>query len=252
MDAIVTAGGITPESDPLFPFTKMGYKSLIQIREKPMVQWVLDALSNVPQIDRVYVVGVPTDFALQCSHPLVFLPDQGDSIRNICFAAQQKSDKQDDQILVVSGDIPAIQPVMIEWFIHQLADGNHDFYYNVLERKTMERRYPDSRRTYVRFKDYELCGGDMNAIRRSMANLDNPITLKLNQTRKNPFKQASLFGISFLFRLITKQLTLQEAVKTVSKKLKISGQAVICPFAEIGMDVDKLFQLEILKKDFEK
>ncbi len=252
MDAIVTAGGITPQNDPLFSHTKFGYKSLIPIKGKPMVQWVLDTLSNVSQIDQVYVVGLPADISLQCSHPLIYLPDQGDSIRNICFAAQQKKDQQDKLILVVSGDIPAVQPAMIEWFIHQTMVGGYDFYYNVLERRTMESRYPDSRRTYVRFKDYELCGGDMNAIRRNMANLENPITLKLYQTRKNPVRQAALIGIPFLFRLITGQLTLNEAVKAISKKLKISGQAVICPFAEIGMDVDKHFQLEILKNDLEK
>jgi len=251
MDAIVTAGGITPDSDPLFPHTKFGYKSLIQIKGKAMVQWVLDALSGVPQIDQVYVVGLPEDIPLQCSHTLISLPDQGDAIRNICFAAQHKSGSQDDLLLVVSGDIPAVQSTMIDWFIQKLVDDRYDFYYNVLERQTMETRYPDSHRTYVRFKDYELCGGDMNAIRRSMANLDNPITLKLYQTRKNPIKQASLFGISFLFKLLTRQLRLHEAVKTVSQKLKIKGQAVICPFAEIGMDVDKLFQLEILKTDLE-
>lgn len=252
MDAIVTAGGITPDNDPLFPYTKFGYKSLIQIKGKAMVQWVLDALSGVSQIDQVYVVGLPSDIPLHCSHPLVFLPDQGDSIRNICFAAQQKGGNQDDLLLVVSGDIPAVQSTMIDWFIKRLADGEHDFYYNVLERQTMETRYPDSRRTYVRFKDYELCGGDMNAIRRSMANLGNPITLRLYQTRKKPIQQASLFGILFLFKLLTRQLRLHEAVKRVSQKLKIKGQAIMCPFAEIGMDVDKLFQLEILKTDLEK
>jgi GTP:adenosylcobinamide-phosphate guanylyltransferase len=252
MDAIVTAGGITPDNDPLFPHTKFGYKSLIQIKGKAMVQWVLDALSCVPQIDQVYVVGLPSDIPLHCSHPLVFLPDQGDSIRNICFAAQHKNSNQDDLLLIVSGDIPAVQSTMIDWFIQRLAEGKDDFYYNVIERQTMETRYPDSRRTYVRFKDYELCGGDMNAIRRDMANLANPITLKLYQNRKNPIQQASLFGIPFLFKLLTRQLRLHEAVKTVSQKLKIKGQAVMCPFAEIGMDVDKLFQLEILKTDLEK
>jgi hypothetical protein len=82
MDAIVyKPGGITPDSDPLFPHTKFGYKSLIQIKGKAMVQWVLDALSGVPQIDQVYVVGLPADIPLQCSHTLISLPDQGDSIR---------------------------------------------------------------------------------------------------------------------------------------------------------------------------
>jgi hypothetical protein len=38
-------------------------------------------------------------------------------------------------------------------------------------------------------------------------------------------------------------------VKRVTKRMDITGQAVFSPFAEIGMDVDKPHQLEILRAD---
>jgi hypothetical protein len=33
----------------------------------------------------------------------------------------------------------------------------------------------------------------------------------------------------------------------ISKRLNLSGKAIVCPFAEIGMDVDKPHQLEIMR-----
>jgi hypothetical protein len=36
------------------------------------------------------------------------------------------------------------------------------------------------------------------------------------------------------------------------KRLNITGKAIVCPYAEIGMDVDKLFQLELMREDLKK
>jgi hypothetical protein len=35
-------------------------------------------------------------------------------------------------------------------------------------------------------------------------------------------------------------------------RLNITGKALVCPYAEVGMDVDKLFQLEIMREDLKK
>jgi hypothetical protein len=44
-------------------------------------------------------------------------------------------------------------------------------------------------------------------------------------------------------------LTLDGAQKLISKRLGIVGVATLSPYAEIGMDADKPFQLEILRRD---
>jgi hypothetical protein len=48
------------------------------------------------------------------------------------------------------------------------------------------------------------------------------------------------------------QLTLNKAEKNISKHLKVSGKAIVCPYAEAGMDVDKPCHLEILTADLRK
>jgi hypothetical protein len=47
-------------------------------------------------------------------------------------------------------------------------------------------------------------------------------------------------------------LTLEKAVEKITNKLDITGQAIVCPYAEVGMDIDKPHQLEIIRKDLKK
>jgi hypothetical protein len=58
-----------------------------------------------------------------------------------------------------------------------------------------------------------------------------------------------LIGFDTLFLLLFRMVTLDEAAQKVTKRLNIKGRAIVCPYAEVGMDVDKPFQLEILRKD---
>jgi len=97
-------------------------------------------------------------------------------------------------------------------------------------------------------KDVEVCGGDMNLVRTSLATSREEIWDRLIEARKNVFKQAALIGLDTLILLLLHRITLDDAVKTASQRLKISGRALVCPYAEVGMDVDKPHQLEIMRE----
>ena len=113
----------------------------------------------------------------------------------------------------------------------------------------MENRFPGSRRTYTRFKDAEVCGGDLNAFRTRLLTSDGGLWRELIESRKNVLKQAAIIGYGTLIKLMLRQLTIPEAVSRVSKRLELKARAVSCPYPEIGMDVDKPYQLEILQRD---
>ena len=58
MDAILTAGGIPQPEDPLYTYTNGDSKALLDMAGKPMIQWVLDALSDAKHVDNVIVIGL--------------------------------------------------------------------------------------------------------------------------------------------------------------------------------------------------
>lgn len=65
-------------------------------------------------------------------------------------------------------------------------------------------------------------------------------------------KQAALIGYDTLLLLLLRQVTLENAVKRVTHRVGLTGRAIQCPYAEVGMDVDKPHQLEMMRSDLAK
>jgi GTP:adenosylcobinamide-phosphate guanylyltransferase len=251
MFALISAGGIPKPDESLYTYTRGGNKALLNLCGKPMIQWVLDALSGSALIDHVFIVGLPLNSKLVCKHSLTLIENHGDMVENVRAGAEEilKQAPSTEIVLLISSDIPAITSEMIDWMVKIVESQSYDVFYSVVERKIMENRFPESKRTYSRLKDIELCGGDVHALRPSIAIRHNPLWDNILAARKNPLKQASLVGFDTLFYFITRQLELEKAAIFLSNKLGIKGKAVILPFAEMGMDVDKAFQYEIMVKD---
>ncbi|MEZ0395753.1 MAG: nucleotidyltransferase family protein [Anaerolineales bacterium] len=255
MDAIVTAGGIPLADEPLYAETRGNAKALLDIAGKPMVQWVLDALSQAKTIENVIVVGLTPKLGLTCAKPMYFVPNQGKMLDNFRAGVRksQEVNPKAGHVLFVSSDIPAITPEMVDWVVETAMETDDDLYYNVIERSAMEKRFPGCKRTWTKLKDIEVCGGDMNVVRSErVVDEEDPLWRKISDARKSPLKQASLIGLGTAFKFIFHQLTLAEAEEQVEKKLGIRGRVIVCPYPEVGMDVDKPSQLEILRKDFKK
>jgi NDP-sugar pyrophosphorylase family protein len=110
MDAIVIAGGIPQPGEPLYPHTQGAPKALLDICGKPMIQWVLDALSEAETVDAVVVIGLPEDSGVRCDKVKAFLPNQGDMINNIKVSVEKvlEFNPTAAYVLAVSSDIPAL------------------------------------------------------------------------------------------------------------------------------------------------
>lgn len=251
--AIVTAGGIPKPDESLYPFTRGRSKALLEIAGKPMAQWVLDALSGSSRIGRVVIVGLTeTDGkVLRYREPLTFLPNQGGMVNNIKTGVRWVSEHESSatHALIVSSDIPTITSGMVDWEVDTCMQTDHDMYYSVIEQAVMERRFPGSKRTYTPLKDLTVCGGDMNVVATRTVSAAHTLWDQIIEARKSALKQASLIGYEALWLMLTRQLTLARAEQIVGKRLGIRGRALVCPYAEVGMDVDKASQLEMVQRD---
>jgi GTP:adenosylcobinamide-phosphate guanylyltransferase len=251
MDAVVTAGGIPQPDEPLYSYSNGEAKALIDVAGKPMIQWVLDALSNAKSIDRVVIIGLSDKAKLTCKKPLAYMSNQGKLLENLKAGTAKvvELNPRAKYVLFVSSDIPAITGEMVDWLVKTCAQTKDDLYYNVIRREDMEKRFPGSKRTYTPLKDMEVCGGDMNMARIAIVNENSEFWSKLLEARKNPAAQASLIGSDIIFKFLFRQLSIDDVIKRVADKLGIKGRAIVCPFPEIGMDVDKPHQLEIMRVD---
>ena len=255
MDAIVTAGGIPLPEEPLYPATVGQPKATVDVAGKPMVQWVLDALSEASTVENVIIVGLTEKSGLKCSKKMSFVSNQGKMVENLQAGARKVKEinPQAKHVLMVSSDIPGITGEMVDWVVNTDMQTDLDVYYHLIQREVMEKRYPGSKRTWTHLKDMDICGGDMNMGRISfLLSDDTEIWDKITDARKSPLKQAALVGFDTAFLLLTGKLTLAKAEETIMKRLKITGRAIVCPYAEVGMDVDKMHQLEIMRADLAK
>jgi hypothetical protein len=138
---------------------------------------------------------------------------------------------------------------MVDWLISTAEETDHDIYYNVIKKEVMESRFPGSNRSYIHLKNMDVCGGDMNVVHSSLVTGNDELWQRIVAARKSALKQAALLGYDTLLMLLLRIVSLQGAQNRVSKRLGLRGRAIVCPYAEVGMDVDKPHQLEIMRKD---
>ena len=208
----------------------------------------MDALARAKHVGRVAVVGL--DGGLSFPREIRYLPNQGEFLDNVQIGVRTllESEPQTPCFLLISSDIPAVTGSHIDWVIEQALATQDEFYYCVLERKAMEGLFPGCRRTFFRFRDREVCGGDVAVIGTSLFSKDTGVWQKLTEVRKSRWKTAATIGLDVLLLFLLGLLSIDEAVRKASRRLGVQGRALFCPYPEVGMDVDKPFQLDIVNE----
>lgn len=254
MDALILAGGVPQPGESLYEFSQGRSKALIEVAGKPMVQWVLDALSGSKSIGRAVIVGLDESSNLKCKKPLAYVPNHGGMLDNIRAGARKIAEisPETQYALIVSADIPTITAEMVDWACGQVRVGEDDALYSVIKKETMDQRFPNSKRTFTKLKDMVICGGDMNPASVPLILSHTGPWEKIAAARKSAMKQASLVGFDTLVLFLLRAMTLEQAAARVSKRLALRARGVVCPYPEVGMDVDKVHHLEIVRRDLEK
>ncbi len=255
MNVVILAGGLLDSEDPLYPLLppdKPKNKAFLGLINEPMLQWVLDAMQISKYVSNIILVGLREEDGFTSAKPIYFLPDRGTIIENIIAGVQfaSKISPESSHSMIASGDIPAITPEIVDWVIENALESKADIRYHVVTEEVMNQRYPGSNRTFAPLKDMRVCGGDLNVISHQVVNKNKALWEQLTAARKSVFKQAALFGPGLFLGLLFRRMRLEDLATYLGKRLGIAAEAVVSPYAEIAMDVDKPHQLEIIRKDF--
>lgn len=250
LDALVLAGASPDTPDPLAAAEGVPRKVLVNISGQPMLWWTLRALRASGRVDHLIVLGgEPGDIA-DVAGPSECLPGQAELLDKVLAGLQRVATlhPQAELALFVSGDVPLLTPQAINWFVDTCLATEADFYYPVVERAVMEGAFPGSARTYVSLRDGCFCGGDMALVHVHVALARQELLRELMARRKSPLRQARLIGLVPLLKLLSRRLSIAEAEQIGSRALSLRGRAIISPYAELAMDVDKPHHLAIARQ----
>lgn len=244
MDVIVLAG---EKKDISNNGEEKQNKAFYKIKDKHMIEYVVETLRKSSCIGRIAVVG-PKDKLESVIGGIVDIVIEGtDSIvSNILLALDYFHDEK--EILIVTSDIPMITREAIEDFVARCSQKDVDLCYSIVDKKVNDQKYPGVRRTYARLWEGRFTGGNVFYFRPEVKDKCKDFVEKMLEYRKSPAKMASILGFVFLLRLAFGILTINAIQRKCEALLGIRGAAVISPYPEIGNDVDRLSDLEFIEK----
>jgi len=247
IDALVLAG--SKNDGPLRQCSSVPYEAIITIGRKAMVDYVIDALRGSRRIGRIVVLG-PAGVPGFCDREDVkVVTSEGGLLENVARGVEQLIDS--DRVLLATCDIPLISSQAIEDFLDRCGNRSAQVYYPVVPREVVEKTYSNVQRTYVTFKEGEFTGGNLFLIDPRTVSSCMATGQQIFEARKSPLRLSKLIGMSFMLKFLLKMVTLKEAQEKVSDLLGVEGVVVVTSYPEVGVDVDKPSDLELVNKVLE-
>lgn len=250
MNVIINAGGVPLPEDPLYPYIYGHPVALLEIAGRPMIQWVLDALSAAKGVEQIVLVGLNEKSGLNCRQPISYIPNQGRWFENLrAGAAKLKAmDRQAKYALLVPADLPGLQAEMVDWIVEQAQPPRGDALVTLIPRQRMEKRLPERKFPWARLQEGEYWIGGLTVCRLEL--LLDPEQVdwtNLAAERKNPAGLASRLGMGTYLQYLSGRLSLDQAAAQFERRTGLRIRALECPYAEAGMRVDDPEMLDCLE-----
>jgi len=241
--AIVLAGSRGP-ADPVAAAAGVSHKALAPVAGVPMLARVLATLAAVPRVGRVLVPidrpellhGHPAFAAYLDGGWLRVLPAAPSPSRSVLAALDAA--EAPFPCLVTTADHPLLTPEMVEHFWTRLPPGA-DAAVALARSGTIRAAYPDTRRTYLRFRDGAYSGCNLFALRTDAARSVVAFWRRVEQDRKRPWRMIRLLGPGTLMAFALGRLDLDAAVAALGRRTGAALAAVDMPFADAAVDVDR-------------
>ena len=246
MNVIVLAG--TAEQSQLTQSEGVDNKAFIQIHGHTMLSYVVTALRQVSEVEKVVLVGPEKDIKtlFTPSDNLIVVPEGDNLVENLRRGlASLNSTKT---CLIVTSDAAFLTANAIENFLAACQPKSAAVYYPIVSRADNELRFPGVKRTYVKLIDGEFTGGNAFLIDPQRIEQVLPEIERFFALRKSPLRLAGTLGFDLILKLIIKRLSIAELEARFSTLFSISVQAVILADAELSTDVDKPEDLQLARQ----
>ena len=241
-NVLVLAGSRGGEIDPVAAYAGVGHKALITLEGKTLLQRVLGAV-HAAGPERVGVAA--NDEAVKAALAdarVVVLPTASGPSQSVENGAHQLG----FPLVVTTVDHALLKPQWITQFLADTPDWA-DVAVLLASEDRVQAAAPQTKRTYLRFRDGRYSGCNLFLLRNENALNVVHVWRKVEAMRKQPWKIAAMLGPSFLIRYLLNRLTLDEAVLKLGKLAKVKAAAVRAQDGLAAVDVDKPSDLDLVR-----
>jgi len=252
VDAVVLAGGV--DRGEIAAHTGVVHRPLLEVGGRPIIQSELAALRGAGEIGRVVLVAPAAVQAAVSEAAVDVRVDAGDSfLGNVVSGVEALGGAAtgtvgDKRVLLLTGDLPLITAEALNDLVAQSLAARADACYPIIPKESCERRFPGGRRTYVRLREGTFTGGNGAVVTRGFVETRKDLIGRLYAARKNPVKLAAMFGLGFIFGLVTGRLSLRQLEARAGRMVAARVTALISTYPELGFDVDKLADLQLARE----
>lgn len=252
VDAVILGGGTIKQTpgETATAGTEVAGKGLLKLGDREMIEYVIDALRDVGRIRRTIVIAPESAINESWANNVdAVIPTVGSAVDNAVSAIKYLRDHEPGlgkYVLFMTCDIPLVTGEAINDFVDRCLTTNDELYYPVIRKEVIEGKYPETKRTYAKLKDGAITGGNFALLDPVVILANLPLLENAYEARKSPAKTLSLLGILTVLKFITRTLSLSDIEKRVTKIVGAKARAIVTPFPEVGLDVDKPEDVELV------
>jgi GTP:adenosylcobinamide-phosphate guanylyltransferase len=241
--------------DPLARAAGAPHRALLEIEGEPMLVRVVERLLRRRDIESV-LINIDEPERIESLAPLARPRNEGrvEILRSQASPSQSVLESldrgrlADGPILVTTADHALLDDAMLDLFLGASARSEADLTLGLVSRTTIEARFPEARRTYLRFRDDAYSGANLFLFRRPASRRVAEFWRRVESERKRPWRIARAFGLVNLILFLSRRLTLEAAMARASRVVGAHIEAIRLPFAEAAVDVDKIEDLELVRR----
>lgn len=244
--AIVLAGS-RPGPDPLLSGSGVSTKALLPIAGQPMLVHVVRALRASPFVGPITILA-QNSAELAAEPGLAGLADLhfADSGQGISSSLAAALPEGDAPLLVTTADNVLLTPTMIAAFLNGAQDS--DVAVAMVERAVLLARYPQSKRTWLKFRGGWWSGANLFRLRgrRVLPLLD--FWGHIERDRKKGLKIIAAFGPWLLIGALLRLFTIHQGVARAGLRFGLKAKVVPMSEGEACIDADKPADVELIEK----
>lgn len=262
VNALVLAGGLNRIA--LYEGYTPGYKSLLLLRGKALIQFTIDALRNSAAVKRICVIGPVEEIrsAIDNAGDYEFVSGGETLIENINRGLNHFRDYP--VVLVVPSDLPLATPEAISDFLDKCTGVQTKYEAGIIWSMVTEEDFAGSyveekKKGFNQFRDVSVCHGNLLLMTPSLLKNERFTSRleKIYNARKSSIRAALAVGPSLALSYVAgvhvfRILTLAQFARIASASFRVGLVPVIMHYPEIAVDIDEPADYRFIREELDR